>query len=172
MVRFAIKFGIVIASLAVFSFGASLGTAAPNRSTLHAADEVSPPGCLIIVGEPTPPKCLPCPPPWLGGPTIRCVARLPSDAGLFSYRSAACLGPASDRNRRPGLVALLHRHPAERLGSACRDRSRFRADPGADHDPGRIYASRLRICGHERGPLAERPVARADESGQARRRWH
>jgi|SRR2546422_5103145 len=106
MVRFAIKFGIVIASLAVFSFGASLGTAAPNRSTLHAADEVSPPGCLIIVGEPTPPKCLPCPPPWLGGPTIRCVARLPSDAGLFSYRSAACLGApfisfsGGNRNRR------------------------------------------------------------------------
>src|SRR2546430_5239907 len=52
--------------------------------------------------------------------------------GLFKWRSAGhgsrlgdrkCRAPASDRNRRPGLVALLHRHPAERLGSACRDRS-------------------------------------------------
>src|SRR5207247_8953369 len=92
MVRFGVKLGIVIASLAVFSFGSSLRAGAPNHASLQATDKVSPPGCLVIVGESTPPTCLPCPPLWLGGPTIRCVARLPSDAGLFSYRSAACLG--------------------------------------------------------------------------------
>src|SRR5438034_9376145 len=108
MVRFGVKLGIVIASLAVFSFGSSLGAAAPNQSSLQATDKVSPPGCLVIVGESTPPTCLPCPPLWLGGPTIRCVARLPSDAGLFSYRSAACLGAPfsalSGGNRNGRLV--------------------------------------------------------------------
>ena len=108
MMRFGVKLGIVIASLAVFSFGSSLGAAAPNQSSLQATYKVSPPGCLVIVGESTPLTCLPCPPLWLGGPTIRCVARLPSDAGLFSYRSAACLGAPfsalSGGNRNGRLV--------------------------------------------------------------------
>src|SRR5438128_3210345 len=91
MVRLAFKFGIVIASLAVFGFGASLGAAAPSRLIPHAGDDVSPPGCLVIVGEPTPATCLPCPPLWLGGPTIRRVARLPSGGG--SYPSRFATGP-------------------------------------------------------------------------------
>src|SRR5438067_6092481 len=113
MVRFGVKLGIVIASLAVFSFGSSLGAAAPNQSSLQATDKVSPPGCLVIVGESTPPTCLPCPPLWLGGPTIRCVARLPSAVGSFTrtrddrdggFWFAACAGvpllpPATARSR-------------------------------------------------------------------------
>jgi len=103
-VRLVLRFGIVIASLALFGFGNSLAAAAPNRSISHAVDEVSPPGCLIIVGKPTPQTCLPCPPLWLGGPSIRCVSRLPSAAGSFPYRVAACLGapfrPFGNRNGR------------------------------------------------------------------------
>jgi len=82
-VRLALRFGGVIAALAIFGFGASLGLPTPAASVTNR-HVVSAPGCLMIVGKPTPPTCLPCPPLWLGGPTIRCVSRLPSAVGSFT----------------------------------------------------------------------------------------
>src|SRR2546428_4796804 len=64
----------------------------PSRSVAHTGDEVSPPGCLVIVGEPTPATCLPCPPLWFGGPTVRCVSRLDSGRGSYPTKFATCPG--------------------------------------------------------------------------------
>lgn len=51
--------------------------ALPHGQLLRVrTDEQSPPGCLAITGKPVPPTCEPCPPLWLGGPTIRCITLL------------------------------------------------------------------------------------------------
>jgi hypothetical protein len=50
-------------------------------------ENLSPTGCVEIVGKPLMRECLPCPPLWLGDPSIRCVApvalRLTSCARLL-----------------------------------------------------------------------------------------
>jgi len=38
------------------------------------SDSLSPPGCLRIVGQAAPASCMPCPPLWLGGPTVQCIS--------------------------------------------------------------------------------------------------
>ncbi|HEY9289344.1 MAG TPA: hypothetical protein VIT43_15125 [Candidatus Dormibacteraeota bacterium] len=49
--------------------------AATAGMSASADDAWSPPGCVEIVGAPAFSKCEPCPPLWLGGPTIRCVLK-------------------------------------------------------------------------------------------------
>lgn len=46
-------------------------------------DESGPRGCVQVVGAPPFPGCEPCPPLWLGGPTIRCLSK-PSPVVRFA----------------------------------------------------------------------------------------
>jgi hypothetical protein len=65
--------------------GAASGAAPPAsvKANTGSLDDWSPPGCVEVVGAPAFSKCYPCPPLWLGGPTIRCIAK-PSAAVHFA----------------------------------------------------------------------------------------
>jgi hypothetical protein len=70
-VRLAYRLALAASLVIAFAFAGTLGPPATS-------DETSPPGCVVVVGEPTPTTCLPCPPLWLGGPTVRCVDSIPT----------------------------------------------------------------------------------------------
>lgn len=59
------------------------GATATTGSVTRGADAWSPPGCVEIIGAPAFSRCYPCPPLWLGGPTIRCIVN-PSPAVRFA----------------------------------------------------------------------------------------
>jgi len=105
---------------------------APHRPYLGTpVDDSNPPGCLSIVGKPPPTSCLPCPPLWLGGPSVLCTLRLPN-----TYRASRqakvmlCLGVPTMlrpdlRAKMPGLQCSPFEPPPEapdesslRLGAA------------------------------------------------------
>lgn len=54
-----------------------------TNASAHSVNAWDPPGCVQIVGAPPFPSCEPCPPLWLGGPTIRCIVK-PSPAIRFA----------------------------------------------------------------------------------------
>lgn len=86
---------------------------APDRGD----EKSSPPGCVQIVGKPAPSTCLPCPPLWLGGPTVRCVAPVTGTAE-FQFpvaRSAVIANLPPCPGLPPGLGRTLDSLVLERM---------------------------------------------------------
>jgi hypothetical protein len=59
-------------------------------------DDMSPPGCLQVIGQPAPTRCDPCPPLWLGGPSVRCISH-----AQLALLGNPLLGLADLRSSRP-----------------------------------------------------------------------
>src|ERR671937_1079631 len=86
-------------------------------------DKGSPLGCLAIVGKPLAATCQPCPPLWLGGPTVRClaVARYYADRSRSSQTKSGFPSPAGKLPRTgwlarcPGLPTLAMQSPGAQL---------------------------------------------------------
>jgi len=106
-----VTFGSGLALAAPQPAGPAARADAPSRWLSSDSDKLSPPGCLVLVGKPPPAACLPCPPLWLGGPTIRCVLELRAPQSV-SHRPpiATC----------PGVPLLLSPAVGSRLnGRLC-----------------------------------------------------